>query len=482
MSNISTYAKLIKPKQFRFDESATFRVEFSENLLCTYATLKFYGSSALNCGVNSNGSINDSVKFTKYVNTSWLGTGYVEFETPPNAIVYIPDDAITYPAGGRIRAVVEFGVKTDENGNAIPQFTSNEIIVDVLDNWKTDFQILNTPLTASGSTKKIEIRYMQRSSLGSPDATDVNSYRVALYDKDYNLIRESGAMYDWTNSYLIKSYTLTGLENNAKYLVRVQVTLNGGYVLDSGYLPLSVVYAEEPSYSPYLSVENQPAKGRIKIQIQSDISYDRAVISRTVLNADDYLQLKEFKHTGFTLYDYYALPNTPYLYRAVLYQGDSIVATYYRKITHQINGICIADLYSGYHALAFTQKYPVNKHDRAAILEPMDSKYPYAVINGSLDYDTGSITATFATIEECTPDFKGNASYSQNIRHWLNNGNAKLLKYYNGECWIVSVSGVTTEQSGESDILSTTFQWTQIADATQNENYIKLGMVNNESD
>lgn len=188
------------------------------------------------------------------------------------------------------------------------------------------------------------------------------------------------------------------------------------------------------------------------------------------------------KRVGFTFYDYYALPNTTYLYRAVLYQGNSIVATYYCKITHRINGICIADIYGGYHALAFTQKYPVNKNDRAAILEPMDSKYPYAVINRSLDYDTGSITATFAPIEECLPDFTNNASCSQNIRYWLNSGNAKLLKYYNGECWIVSVSEVTTEQSGEADVLSTTFQWTQIADATQNENYIKLGMVNNESD
>ncbi|MCM1334363.1 MAG: hypothetical protein NC084_12575 [Bacteroides sp.] len=472
MANLSTYAKLIKPKQFRFDESATFRVEFSENLLCTYATLKFYGSRALN---------SDTIYFTQYVNMSWLGTGYVEFTVPPNSLIYIPEDAPTHPAGGTVRAVVEFGVETDENGNAIPQFTSNEIAVDILVNWKGDFGITDTPLTASGSTKKIKIKYVQRDSVGASDATDVNSYRVALYDTEYNLIQESGAMYDWTKSYLYREYTLTGLEDRTEYLVRVQVTLNGGYVFDSGYLSLSVKYAEESILSPNLLVENEPTKGRIKLRVQTDISYDRAVVSRTVLDADDYIQLKEYSRRGFTYYDYYALPNVTYSYRVVLYSGDTIVATYYQRLTHRISGICIADQYGGYHAMAFTKKYPVNKNDRAAIVEPMDSKYPYAVINGNLDYDSGSISATFAPLGDCMPDFSNNAGYSQRVRHWLNNGEAKLLKYYNGECWLVSVSGITTEQEGDSDVLSTTFNWTQIADATQNENYIKLGMMNNES-
>lgn len=476
MANISTYAKLIKPKQFKPDEPVTFRMEFSQDLLGCWATLKIYDYTLTIDGETYSGATQ-----TQYINVSWLDTGWVEFTIPPNTLAVNPTDD-SYGFSGKMKAVVEIGTQKDESGNAVSQFTSNEILVDMLIQLPEDFGIINVPLTSSGSVKPFQIRYVPRTSLGTLDANEINSYCVILYDQNYNIVQDSGILYDWENSSVIyKTYTLYGLSDHTKYYVLAKITLNGGYTLTTDYVPLTVEYDEEAEFSPYLSIENEPAEGRIKISVTSPLPYNKIVISRTVVNANNYLQIKESKGVQSVFYDYYALPNTTYTYRVTLYQNETVCATYYGKVTHRINGICIADIYAGYSALAFTQKYPVSKNSRPSILEPMDSKYPYAVINGSLDYDSGSISATFALIKECSPDFSDNSKHSANIRHWLNNGEAKLLKYYNGECWIVSTSNVATEQLESTDILTTTFSWTEIADAKKNENYIKLGMVQNES-
>lgn len=476
MANQSTYAKLIRPKQFRPNESVTFRMEFSQDLLGCWATLKIYGYKLTIDGQAYEGTVQ-----TQYINVSWLNTGWVEFTISPDTLAVNPEDD-TYGFSGRIKAVVEIGTQKDESGNAVPQFRSNEILVDMLLQLPGDFEIVGAPLTSSGSAKSFQIRYVPRTSLGTPDANEVNSYRITLLDRFYNTVRDSGILYDWENSSVIyKTYTLYGLSDHTQYYVIVKLTLNGGYSLTSDYIPLTVEYGDRPALSPFLSVENEAAEGRVKITVSSPLPYDRAVISRSVLNADDYLQIRDSGGTQSVFYDYYALPGITYVYRAALYQNETVCAVYYGEIAHRISGICIADRYAGYSALSFTQHYPVSKNSRSAIMEPMDSKYPYAVINGSLDYDSGSVTATFAPISECKPDFSDNCRRTSEIRHWLNNGEAKLLKFHNGECWIVSVSGAATEQPGNAEILATTFNWTEIADAKKNENYIRLGMVQNES-
>lgn len=475
--NSSTYARLIKPKQFKPDESVKFRMEFSQDLICCWATLKIYGYSLTIDGTEYTGT-----SVTEYINVSWLGTGYIEFTVPANTLAVNPTSD-NYGFSGRIKAVVEIGLNKDENGNAISQFKSNEVLVDMLVQLPDDFKIVNTPLTASGSTKAIEIRYVTRTTLGNYGANNINSYQVLLYDSNYNLVSDSGTLYDWENNSIIyKKYTLKNLADNSNYYVRVKATLEGGYTLSTDYTPLSVKYDTTPLPSSNLALENDIVRGRVRIGIETDVLHDKIIVSRTIKDAADYLEVLSIKSRDNTvvLYDNYALPNCTYTYKVVLLSGDTVADTYYNSITHKFDGVCVADAYGCYNAIAFEKKYPVNKNDRAGIVEPMDSVYPTAIINSPLDYDSGSITATFAYIEKCEPDFANNVEYSKTIRHWLNNGRNKLLKYYNGECWLVSVSGVTDDEPKGSDVITTSFNWTQVGDPYDNTAYAELGLILNE--
>ena len=479
--NTSTYAKLTKPPQFRADESATFRLEYSRDMSCNYATLRIYGYMLDGY---------EGTTITKYINTSILGVGYEEFVVPPNTLGTVPSiDTPMIPVAGNMKAVVEIGDELDEEGNAIPIFKSNEVIVDMPVNFPTDYYIApqKGTLMSNASTYKVELNYISRKLFGTFGSTEVNSYQVLLYDNNYNLIKSSGDKYDW-NSALYRNhfYTISGLADNTTYYIKAKLTLVGGYTINLDFRKLEVKYTEIPSYSEQLYLENDKIHGRVTINITPDVQYNKIVVSRAVKDTNNYLELKTISRDNATteqaiIYDYYALPNVTYLYRVVLFDGDNITATYYSEITHEFEGICIADAYGGYNALAFDKKYPINKNDRTNVVEPMDTQYPTTITNNRLDYDSGSITATFARINnKCEPDFINNAEYSMSIRHWLNNGRTKLLKYYNGECWLVAVSGVTDDDPNGNDVITTSFNWTQVGDVNDNEEYLRLGLILNE--
>ena len=148
-----------------------------------------------------------------------------------------------------------------------------------------------------------------------------------------------------------------------------------------------------------------------------------------------------------------------------------------------MSGLCITDVYGAFSTEVY-EDFTINKNDRAGIVEAMDSDKPYAIINGSVDYDSnGSVSAKFAEIkDDCSYDFNpdghANATISEKARHWLNNGRAKLLKLGNGECWIVSVNAVSTNYSkAEGGLASTTFGWTEIANANNSDSYIEEGLI-----
>lgn len=259
----------------------------------------------------------------------------------------------------------------------------------------------------------------------------------------------------------------------------MKVTLMGGYVLYRRDIPITVKYQEKPKADSKLSVESNASEGKIHLSLDTaGITFDRAVISRCVEDDCNYLELKTFSHgeTDIVYDDYYALPNTSYMYRVTLYNGDEIVSSFYNYATGAVSGITIADKWGGYSALGELTKYPVNRNDRGTIVEVMDSEFPYHILNGSANYETGQIKGIFTEIEDCKIK-TDNIFFSKQLRAWLNNGCAKILKYYTGEAWLVTVTGVTTEDSDNTDVLSTNFNWTQIGNADDISAYTKLGLV-----
>ncbi len=287
-------------------------------------------------------------------------------------------------------------------------------------------------------------------------------------------------MYDWdTNVYGNKPYTIYNLKDDHTYYVKGRITLNGGYSFNSDYVELNVNYADTPSGSDEFTLT--PYLGTVKIKLDlTGITHTKVVFSRTRQNENDYLEIATVENPNdiVTSTDKFPIPKYAYTYKAVVINGSIIVDTYYQNILFTDSCVTISDIFSSYSAVGRITKHPINRNDRGSILETMDSKYPYHILNGEPDYDSGSVDGMFADLDDCVVD-TDNSALSDILRAWLNNGQAKLLTYYTGEAWIVSVNGVSTTDPENNDVYNTTFNWTQIGDATRVSEYVRLGLVTN---
>lgn len=464
-----TYAKLSKPPQFKPDESVTMYLEYSTDLLGCTATLKVYGYS-----YNIDGTTYTGTEQSAILRAVWLGTGYEEFVIPANILGKVPETSSPIGVSGQMQAVVEISKDTEDGQTVV--MSSNIVGLNMLLQFPDDFQIVNAPIASTASTKDIDIRCVVRSTAsGDYGINAVNSYCVLMYDSQKNLVRQSDEMFDWENSsqtYI--TYKLRNLQDKYEGYVQVRASLAGGYNIYSNMAEISVNYATPPETSENIKLSNR--NGQVKIEIVNMNGTLR--ISRSELYANEYLTLLTYNTSGSdsVIYDNYAISGTTYIYKVERVNGNTVLETRYAQITHVMNGVHISDITGAYHATVYDTLYPVTRNDRPGISSPMDSVKPVAIINGLQNNDNGSINALFSNEDECNLKFDDNTGTAVDMRKWLNNGKAKLLKYDNGEAWIVTTTANATNKN-ENGLYYTSFNWEEIGDVKDINDYIRLGLV-----
>lgn len=462
-----TYAKLSQPRQFMPDEDVTFTFEYSTDMLGKIATLKVYGYSYTIDGITYTGTEQSTT-----LRAVWLGTGYEEFTIPANTLAKNPTTNDPIQQSGTVQAIVE--ISNEETSEVV--FKSNVVNLNMLLKYSDDFQILNAPIIAKASTQYINIRYIARSTAsGDYDNNAINSYCVLIYDISNNLLWQSEEMFDWENSSIhYKLYKLRDLPNYFDGYVQVRASLAGGFNIFTNKAALSVQYDSIPELSDH--IELSAHNGQVKILIHNIIG--TISVSRTVLNANDYVNLVTYNtYNDITiLYDNYAIPNKTYLYRIDKMSGSTIRESYYQLIFFTMTGVHISDVTKSYHATVYDTLYPVTRNDRSGIFAPMDSIKSVAIINGLQNNDSGNVNALFTNEDECNLKFEDNSNLSVEMRKWLNNGKAKLLKYDNGEAWIVTTTSNTTNKN-ENGLYYTSFSWQEIGDINDVNEYVRLGLV-----
>lgn len=477
MASANTYAKLIPPPMFMPDEAVTFRLEYSQDLTLLYATLVIDGYEE----ANYPSMVPDytGTKVTQQLAVSIAGQGYTEFVLAANTLGFVPDENTPNVLHtGRMKAKVLFGESTQGGHVTNPVFQSNETYVNMFLFADGDFKFIGTPYVADSSVFSADIYYLVNYDYGASGATDIKSYRYFLYDNNYKLITDSGELYDWNSgSTSNHKYKFRNLIDGKTYYVKARLTTNGGYILNTDYEAITVQYADEPVVSSRVVPTNVIGGVHLDIDL-SGIQHTAIVIYRSIRDEDEYLELTRLAdiRSSITYLDTYAIPERRYIYKVTVLNNDIIVGTYYNYITSQSNVLTISDIMGSYTAVADMVKHPISRNDRGAYVEPMDSHYPYFIVNGSPDYDSGTVTGLFTTVENCEPVIN-NLAYSEMLRAWLNNGRAKLLTYYTGEAWIVTTTGVQTQDPNNDDLYITSFNWTQIGNANEIDDYEKNGLV-----
>ena len=105
------------------------------------------------------------------------------------------------------------------------------------------------------SSYKIILKYEQNEN------ELLQSYKIDLYDKNYNLLKTSNIQYDTSDL----SFLMTELEDNTEYYIAATGITVHNMSLSIDYIPVSVEY-KKPSVYSVLSLENIYRDGCVKIQ------------------------------------------------------------------------------------------------------------------------------------------------------------------------------------------------------------------------
>lgn len=160
-------------------------------------------------------------------------------------------------------------------------------------------------------------------------------------------------------------------------------------------------------------------------------------------------------------------------------EGNYIIDT----VFSQFNGVFIGDAQNIYKFLYEVAYGSNSRNQQVGIFEVLGQQYPVFVANGSLSYESGSVTATILNDDyEKTGVINRTAITQQKdiIKDFLTNKKAKILKDWNSNEWLCIVNSninVTYKSNYGMGIPSIQFDWTQIGDASNQQDLYKNGIL-----
>ncbi len=191
MASLATYAKLTPPNQFvpLPDVYVTFGMQYSSDLTSKYATLVIDGYTET---IEETGEVFEGLKQTYQLSVAVGGQWYVEYNIDSTLLgKSYPQREGDISGGGKMQARVEIGNEVGEDGHVVnPIFTSNVVIVDMIVLRSPTISFAYQPYQATGSIFPVYLNCDYITNYGVDGNADVQSYRIFLYDNNYNLIQD----------------------------------------------------------------------------------------------------------------------------------------------------------------------------------------------------------------------------------------------------------------------------------------------------
>lgn len=194
--------------------------------------------------------------------------------------------------------------------------------------------------------------------------------------------------------------------------------------------------------------------------------------------------IKTVEDLQFVFIDRLAAANTEYEYSLVPIlndiEGEYIINTVLSKFT----GVFIGDFDSIYKFF-YEVNYGSNaRNQQVGTFMPLGRKFPIVVANGLTSYETGSVTATLLNddFEETgNIDPKTIIEKKDNLKNFLTNKKAKVLKDWNGNMWLVFIAdnvNVTYKEGSGMRIPQVQFNWIQVGEAENQDDLYINGILN----
>lgn len=121
---------------------------------------------------------------------------------------------------------------------------------------------------------------------------------------------------------------------------------------------------------------------------------------------------------------------------------------------------------------------------KVGVFEPFGRKYPIYVTNAETNYEQGSMSAQLIgynnTLEADKFVAKDIIAEKKAVEAFLTNKRGKILKDYNGNTWLVMITGnpsVGYNSSTGNKMMVINFEWSEVGDANNNDDVKYAGLV-----
>lgn len=192
------------------------------------------------------------------------------------------------------------------------------------------------------------------------------------------------------------------------------------------------------------------------------------------------IPINDASDIDFVRYDYLGQNETEYEYALVPIIGNVEGEYFVNSIESKFYSVFLTD---GETSYKFRENVSYSGNERVhptATYEPFGSKYPIVVSNGNLSYDTGTVSGDIIIMDNDILDRKSIVERLDKIKDFLNTSSAKILKDFNGNIWLVTITdnaAVTYYAEVGMGFAQVSFNWAEIGDADSGEDLYNNNLI-----
>lgn len=160
-------------------------------------------------------------------------------------------------------------------------------------------------------------------------------------------------------------------------------------------------------------------------------------------------------------------------------EGNYIIT----EILSKFNGVFIGDAEQSFRFL-YEVDNQFTQNQQIGVFTPLGKSYPIIVANGQQNYKSGSFSGMILNDsydEAKTIDTVATATKMEAILQYLTNKKAKVLKDWNGNEWLIIITGtpqISYASGSGIGIPIVQFGWTEIGDASNQQDLYNSGIIN----
>lgn len=187
---------------------------------------------------------------------------------------------------------------------------------------------------------------------------------------------------------------------------------------------------------------------------------------------------------NITIKDNLVASNVAYEYALVPVKYGIEGAYQSATITPNFDGLFIVGNNKTYHtfiSLNQCENLDFQRNFETSEIKPIDNVFPYIINNSALNYDTATISATFVEVNKSnfSMDWEHGWKYREDLKDFLSDGKAKILKDGHGQIKLCAVSGtnISDASNGHWQNVITTFNVTQIGNVNSSNDLYNHGFI-----